>query len=323
MPRSYRKRDHGKYGPLMTLEHFNDLVDKEIEDEHIDTAIDALWLDLLGIYLDCTFLKQNMSIREWFSPNQPHPWFEEAGEHVAETSYYEKQKPPRLTDEQECWREMRRSMRDSQAPLPLSVDLARRIKMLPERDVTLYIRLDEQVPRNSCTAYEVDWKGFTRQKKTENLFTIFRLCSRPKNATRAECLVGTLASACLHPYTVVPPNILSFDDQDGEPSPRTATVAPFRPKRVLLDRPEDVCTAELQWYLTRMGMAECHEVHPKLRLLHDAEELDFFPTERGDFFQVPSVATILENNHRSTRAGSCVSTSLPFVCLDGEDDLID
>lgn len=219
--------------------------------------------------------------------------------------------------------------------MTLTTKLCKQIRHLPERKITLYIRLDEEVPRNSCTAYEVDWNGFVAGKTT-NLFTIFRICTCPDDVSRPKCIAGTFASACLYPYTVVLPgetkptftkvakdlvkcqNDILADDQG-----RHSVRAPFRPVRLLLDRPEDVCTQELQYYLTRMGLTECLEVSEKLRELHDAEDLDFFP--HGDLFNVPSVASVL----RPTEPMEPIvpketwNTGLPFSCLQNRYDPVE
>jgi hypothetical protein len=344
MPRQRRRALEGRSNtaqkrPVMTLDHFSALLDREIEDDAFDSALHSLWLDILGIYADCSTLKDNIVVRNCFPPADEHPtWFDETADPYINVQRSGGEKHQE-SDEQKCWNEIQQAMKAFHAPLTLTTKLCDEIRELPQRNVTLYIRLDEEVPRNSCTAYEVDWDGFLQGKK-DNLFTIFRLCNVPVDLSRSRCIAGTFASACLHPYTVVLPgqtqpmftngaqSVASgereiMDGIDGDDPPNVRT--PFRPIRLLLDRPEDVCTNELQYYLTRMGLTQCQEVSPKLQLLHDAEELDFFP--KGDILSVPSVACVLAPTEpmMPINLGSW-KTSMPFPCVqnrcDSEDEVV-
>jgi hypothetical protein len=150
---------------------------------------------------------------------------------------------------------------ERKAPMSIDSSVVSKIQALPEKDVVLYIRLDEDVPRDSCTAYQVDMERY-KQGKTTRIFRYFRLCSRDPSENRQEAIVGTFASACLHPYMIIPG--------------MSPTIAPFRPTKLLLDRREDAQDPKIFFYLNSMGLKEVDEVDPALRELHEASDLDFF-----------------------------------------------
>ncbi|CAB9503356.1 expressed unknown protein [Seminavis robusta] len=368
-----------KVGPLITTDHFTSLIDKDIEEENVDLAIDTAVVDMLGVYMDCGLFKRSPIVREYIKKGQRNgtSWFFQDVEGAANNKEDESRNDddPKAchqdgVEPDEYWENLKRNTKLSQAPLAMTTTLCDRIQSLPERNVTIYIRLDEQVPKNSCTAYEVDWDRFLELKERgekgldtdeddttppENLFRCFRLCSRQEGLfSRSECIVGTFASACLHPYTLISSSPQSSGMTITTKSERQLLDSvptrepPFRPVRLLLDRPEDVCTAELQFYLTRMGLSEVVEAHPLLQELHDATELDFFlddpdddaAASRDDWTEqregggsIPHrevMPSFLANNtideEGNERLGevlsdgytwnSLLNTSVPFICLD-------
>ena len=292
-------------GPLLTIDHFESMVEKELEEENVDLVLDSLCMDLMGVYTDCGLFKKNPLIRQCVKTrNKPASYFGELEDHDKDesvSSFYsassiEEDGDFQTRDEYNWATTQRKHMKATQEPLRLTLPLCDYIRGLPERDVTLYIRLDEQVPQNSCTAYEVDWSRLHDKSPGDldvtanDCFQIFRWCSRQEQKyTRTECIAGTFASACIHPYTLIATysgtsittrrQRAQTVNDDGEGRHRPTKEAPFRPNRLLLDRREDVCTAELRYYLTRMGVSEVHEVQTWLRDLHDAADLDFFPDD--------------------------------------------
>jgi hypothetical protein len=363
-----------KVGPLVTTGHFESMVDLEIEEDNVDLIIDSVCADLWGFYSDCAMLKESPLVRRIIrsATSQHKAYFqaldctEDDNDSVASSASSSSSSNIERADQYDtatdhCWANtQRKNMKATQEPLRLAPDLCDFIRGLPERDVTLYIRLDEQVPKDSCTAYEVDWNLFhnARHQDKSSCFRIFRWCSRKeKTFSRTECIAGTFASACMHPYTLIvgesgttittkSQRAFSVDDESDnvkDIGPPTKE-APFRPIRLLLDRPEDVCTAELRYYFTRMGVSEVHEVQSWLRELHDTADLDFFPddpTTNNELLEDPYTDILHSDTNEdmpSFLAGNIVdevqvktlgeiwdskytmstfwNTNMPFICMD-------
>lgn len=363
-----------RVGPLVTTDHFESMVDLEIEEDKVDLVIDSVCADLVGFYADFSICKTSPWIRQCVKSalSRRKTYFlgldcsEEDHDSTASSGSSSCSSKVEGTDhedmEDQSWAyTQRKNMKATQEPLRLSPDLCDFIRGLPERDVTLYIRLDEQVPKDSCTAYEVDWNRFhtnANDQENTNYFRIFRWCSREeKTFSRTECIMGTFASACMNPYTLIVTESgttittkcqRTFSGNDdcgnGDEFVIPTKDAPFRPNRLLLDRPEDVCTAELRYYFTRMGVSEVSEVQSWLRELHDATDLDFFPddpTTNNELLEDPYTDIIHSNSNEdmpSFLAGNVVegrhvktlgniwgsnyimnafwNTTMPFICVD-------
>jgi hypothetical protein len=364
-----------RLGPLITTSHYESLVDLEIEEDNVDLVIDAVCSDLLMCYTDFSLLKRSHLVRKCIksATSRRKPYFagldctEEDIDSVASSGGSSCSSNVEVLDHydttaDQCWVNTQRNiMKATQEPLRMTLELCDFIRGFPERDVTLYIRLDEQVPKDSCTAYEVDWNRFHHNDKNDNnaddnettdFFRIFRWCSREeKTFSRAECILGTFASACMHPYTLIvtesgttittknqqkfSSDDVSYNDTDfGKP----AKEDPFRPNRVLLDHPEDVCTAELRYYFNRMGVAEVQEVQSWLREIHDTADLDFFPDdptmnnelledpytdirhryndEDMPFFLAGNVVGETQGKDSDYSMNAFLTTTMPFICVD-------
>ena len=282
-------------------DEYNDSYFRESEyDEEIDDAIDAALYDLTGMECDTAAIRDTTAvitddikeivehiINDFLSKErlefavsalqeQGRTWREfkkRMLQEPRERAYFDDfDNYPGIRENPEVTREVAREQaymmlqsldfESGRAPLNLTPDTLQQINQLPEKEITIYIRLDEEMPSNCCTAYEVNLKRYYNGKSTK-LFKYFRICSRHANElTRQECIAGTFAAACLRPYTIL----------TGQPLRHE----PFRPKTLLLDLQEDAEDLTLRMLLNQMGLTDCQKAETRLQVLHDLTDLDCF-----------------------------------------------
>lgn len=317
---------------LATRHQYKSMVEAEIEESAIDVAIDSAILDLTGLYMDCSLLKTNPFVRKWIRDDEEklrqvfpsleqmkqrqenkdwkpathgHYWNQVASATTTALAKMTGSKEHELSSamalERETWMLSQLDIMDAKMkckePLKLTPELTSQIQRLPEKDVTLYIKLDEEIPANSCTVYQVDMQRFHQDrhrpdgvKRCDKVFRYFKICSKKNVLDRNDAIAGTLASACLYPYSMVPPTVdfgMDADDSDDlefvscTQKTEADDRSPFRPKLVYLDELSDIASPQLQVHLANMGIYNCKVVIPLLRKIHEASELDFFYPDDG------------------------------------------
>ena len=318
---------------FLSPEYFEALLDETM----LDDAIDAAVVDLTGCSCDCGRLKESSLVRNSLRANNlcfAEPVSATTRDEDDIVSY--KLSGRELQDREDELRDtldmihMRSDVlghpeEESRYPSFLSTApskeptlfaltrrIAQKICRLPSKDVTLYIKWNEDMPKNSCTAYEVN-KTRWELGETTKLFRYFRICPLPpdmiataadsENKTtahsQATMICDTVASACLFPYTMAQADgssaFLMPNPHMNEAQQRLQQ-QPFRPTRILLDYPQDVNfdesrvrgdggsidMAKLELFLQfRLGIPKCQFVAPELRQLHEDSDLDFFH-DNGD-----------------------------------------
>ena len=318
-----------EYRAFLSPEYFEALLDETILDDAIDTAV----ADLTGCSCDCGKLKESSLVRSSLRAN--NCYFAEpvsvvtrdedgivSNKRLSESELQDREDELRSKldmmhmradvlghpeEESQYLSFLSTVLPQESTSFALTRRVAQKIRRLPSKDVTLYIKWGEDLPNNSCTAYEVNMSRWELGETTK-LFRYFRICPLPHNmiATAADSnsktdihnkttmICDTVASACLFPYTMAQadgscaflmPNPHMNDTQ------QKLQQQPFRPTRILLDYPQDTSCDEsrgdggsivdnmekLKLFLQfRLGIPKCQFVAPELRQLHEDSDLDFF-----------------------------------------------
>jgi len=279
----------------LALQRYEYLLEQQLVEEAADAAIDAVVQDFIRCKCNCAILEENSKLRQALRTKKT--WFPEptssltkiqSGDYIAKLpKEYRLSKKKTIARESSLRLQMEildalSQMSEIRAPvLALTKRQIFAMQKLPQRDVTLYIKLNEEIPKNACTAYEVDMKRFERGETTK-LFRYFRICPLPKdnqstvadgafsNHKRMEQIICTIASGCLYPYTMANGGSLL----DTTTCQRTQG---FRPTNILMDEERDIPQGKLKLFLQEtLGIWNCQLVDPKLRALHEDSDSDFF-----------------------------------------------
>ena len=155
-------------------------------------------------------MKQRQENKDWKPATHGHYWNQVASATTTALAKMTGSKEHELSSamalERETWMLSQLDIMDAKMkckePLKLTPELTSQIQRLPEKDVTLYIKLDEEIPANSCTVYQVDMQRFHQDrhrpdgvKRCDKLFRYFKICSKKNVLDRNDAIAGTLASA--------------------------------------------------------------------------------------------------------------------------------
>ena len=294
---------------LMTLNYYEAMMEAEMAENAIDAAIDSAVIDLTGFSCDCSMLKDHPLVRHYLRAKEA--WF-------PENATAKMPRASRLSNvevrEREKWMRFNLDLMNVQnnmimtaqetPPFTLTRRVAQKIRRLPKKDVTLYIKLDEEIPKNSCTAYQVDMAKFEKGERTK-LFRYFRICSLPTDdpsrRMKMDAIMRTVASACLHPYTTAQGGALLPNPNEKQQQQQQQA---FRPTRILLDEEHDVNIEQLQRMLqSTLGIPECQLVDPLLRELHEDSDLDFFHDEDDTPQEIDTVPDETATEQEEVREG--------------------